>query len=115
MPHVINFSTEGVVRSMHNDRFSLGFLGDQAITRASDIRWSVEDQSWGIWFAVKKEGHEPEFIYPYRTYRGFDSYDAAREFEVQVMNEAMLRRLPPTNLDILQWAVSARGQKEKSE
>lgn len=85
MNHVIIIRPDGVVTAMHNDQFPLGFLGNQTITRASDIRFDADSQTWGIWFFV-----DGEFVPPGQpTHYGFDSYEAARDKEVQVMNVSL--------------------------
>jgi hypothetical protein len=93
MKHVILFDTSGGVKAMHNDSFSLGFLGTQRIERASDIRFDETTQSWGIWFFIDGRFVAPILLSHY----GFDSYEAARNKEIQVMNESLLTgRLPTT-------------------
>lgn len=99
MEHVISIGADGNVRSMHNDRFNIGFLGPQKIDRASDIRFSDTEQSWGIWFNCGGV-----YVEPSREYAGFTSYDAARRLEVLVMNEALKDGLSPTHPSIKGWA-----------
>lgn len=94
MEHVIVISPEGAVKSMHNDRFSLGFLGNQTIERASDIRFDEATQKWGIWFHVKGQYVPPQLPSHY----GFDSYETARDHEVRVMNESLKSDLCPTRI-----------------
>ena len=95
MEHVIVIGPSGVVKSMHNDKFSMGFLGNQTIERASDIRFDSETQAWGIWFNV-----DGEFVQPARpSHSGFNSYESARDHEVQVMNESLKTGLCPTEID----------------
>jgi hypothetical protein len=104
MEHVISFSPTGAVKAMHCDTFSLGFLGPQRITRASDIRWNEEDQAWGIWF-----NENGEFQPPFDFYKGFATYEAARDFEVKVMNFCLKEQKSPIEFDIYLWAKLARG------
>lgn len=95
MEHVIVIGPGGVVKSMHSDKFPLGFLGRQTIERASDIRFSEEDQKWGIWFNV-----DGQFVPPAKTtHAGFDTYEGARDYEVRVMNESLKTGLCPTEID----------------
>lgn len=103
MEHVIAIGPSGQVKSMHSDKFSLGFLGTQTIDRASDIRWDESKQQWGIWFNVNGTFCEPRM-----QYEGFDSYEAARDFEVGVMNECLREQMEPFNPAILRWAMAKR-------
>ena len=94
MEHVIIIGTTGAVKSMHNDRFNLGFLGQQFIDRASDIRFNEVTQSWGIWFKVRGDFHPPALPSHY----GFDSYETARQVEVRIMNESLKTGRCPTRI-----------------
>lgn len=94
MEHVIVINPNGAVKSVHNDKFNLGFLGPQTIQRASDIRFDEDSQTWGIWFSI-----EGQFVPPQQpSHSGFDSYEAARVKEVEVMNEALKAGLEPTRI-----------------
>ena len=97
--HVVSIGPSGQVKAMHNDRFALGFLGKQTITRASDIRFYEGDQLWDIWFNVGGE-----FKHPVPEYCGFTTYEEARAFEVAVMTEAIKDELDPTDARIIRWA-----------
>lgn len=95
MEHVIVIGPSGVVKAMHNDKFPMGFLGKQTIERASDIRFDDESQAWGIWFNV-----DGVFVPPARaSHKGYNSYEAARDHEVAVMNETLKTGLCPTAVD----------------
>lgn len=103
MEHVIVISPVGAVKAMHNDKFPLGFLGPQSIDRASDIRWDEQHQSWGIWFNV-----DGEFIAPTAVYAGFLTYEDARNFEVDVMNDCLKRGASPTEQESQLRAIQHR-------
>ena len=103
MEHVVAISPTGAVRAMHHDDFSIGFLGTQAIRRASDIVWDEDTQSWGIQFIV---GEVRETIQ--QIHCGFDSYSDARAFEVAVMNECLKRQTSPVSPYMLVWASRQR-------
>jgi Protein of unknown function (DUF2997) len=103
MEYVINIAPSGRVTAMHSDKFSLEFLGPQKIERASDIRWNVYPQSWGIWFQVNGI-----FLPPGSAYSGFPTYEAARLFEVAAMNEGMKQGVTPLHLSIKDWAEEVR-------
>lgn len=103
MEHVVSIGPSGAVRSMHNDKFSLGFLGKQSIDRASDICWDEEEQNWGIWFNVGGTYEAPSI-----EYSGFGSYEEARDFEVKVMNQCIQLEMPPTDPHVKRWAATHR-------
>ncbi len=46
--HVIDFLPNGHVEAMHNDAFTLAFLGRQNIERATEIKFNEESQKWDI-------------------------------------------------------------------
>lgn len=77
-PMVIDFLTGGTVEAMHRENvLDLGVLGPQEISRASDIRFDTETQSWGIWVA-----DEGTYLPPVKAARGFHSYEVARGVEI---------------------------------
>jgi len=77
---VIDFGADGQVSSMHQDEFNLGFLGNQHIKRASEIKFNEALQKWEIQLPV---GGGYETVKECPT---FDSYNAARSYEVLWMN-----------------------------
>lgn len=89
-PIVISISPDGKVSGMHRDEFNLGFLGKQHIERASEILFNDDTQKWEI--AVPTERGTYVVIEECGT---FDSYNAARTFEVQWMNECFLNQCRP--------------------
>lgn len=103
MEHVISIGPAGTVKAVHTDKFSLGFLGNQVIVRASDICWDEDTQAWGIWFNI-----EDVFEAPLPVYQGFAEYDVARAFEVAVMQECIKDELAPTDPAIVRWATRHR-------
>ena len=88
---VIDFMPEGTVEAMHRDTLNLGFLGRQSITRASDIRFNDDTQSWDIWLA---EPGRIEFVDVSEAH-GFDSYEEARTMEVRWLELCRLHDLKP--------------------
>lgn len=80
--YVIDVGATGKVTALHNDQFSLSFLGAQKIQRASDIRFNEETQLWDIYLR-DEAGVEYQ---PTPALSGFDTYDGARTFEVQALN-----------------------------
>jgi hypothetical protein len=86
MEKIINFSPEGVVTSLHQDAFPLGFLGPQKIARATDIRFNEEFQEWDIYVVPEGDATEMWTVPPLR---GFAGYDEARRFEVKWINRCM--------------------------
>ncbi len=103
MEHVISIGPSGLVKAMHNDSFPMGFLGQQSITRASEIMWDDMAQYWSIHFNIAGT-----FVAPTEEYSGFDSYHEARDFEVAVMNECMKQQLQPTDSAIRSWAAQQK-------
>lgn len=85
MEMVYDFAIDGRVEGMHTDKFSLAFLGQQSISRASDIVFNHATQLWDI--HVLYLAPAP----PIEACSGFESYEVAREFEVRWFNTA--RRL----------------------
>lgn len=85
---VIDFSPEGGVEAMHRENIlDLGFLGDQSIRRATDIRFDDKTQTWGIWPAAPQAG---DFLPPPVGGSGFKSYEEAREAEVAWLERCRL-------------------------
>jgi len=103
MEHVISISPHGQVKAMHNDNFSMGFLGSQSINRASEIVWEEMSQSWSIRFVIDGELAGAQLVHS-----GFAGYDEARAFEVQVMNESMKLQASPISAVMLEWAARQR-------
>ncbi len=92
MENVISISPTGVLMSIYNDGLSLGELGNQEVTRASLIEWSIEDQSWRI-----KWTNNPKQVIQ-KVYTGFKSYEEARNFEVKVLAECIKHSVEPASL-----------------
>lgn len=90
--HVIEFKPDGTAQAMHNDAFSLAFLGKQEIIRASEIKFNSETQRWGIWLPCEGGRFMPASATPAH---GFDTYDAARRCEVEWMNQCRLAGVEP--------------------
>lgn len=109
MELVVSISPNGGVRSMHDDRFPMGFLGPQRITRASDIRWNEEEQKWEIWWYVRDDEFEG-FVEPSEPYRYFSSYEDAREFEVAIMNCSLRTGYHPCSNEMQQEAIFLRDR-----
>ncbi len=109
MELVVSVSPSGGVRSMHDDRFPMGFLGKQQIKRASDIRWNEEEQTWEIWWYVRDDEFEG-FAEPAEPYRYFHSYELAREFEVNIMNCSLRTGYHPISNEMLLEATLLRDR-----
>lgn len=82
MDKVIDFAPNGTVSSLHQDAFSLGFLGNQHIERATDITFNEATQKWNIRVLGPREWSASYLS-------GFDEYDEARRFEVAWINICM--------------------------
>lgn len=81
LEHAISFGPTGAVAAMHLDSFSLGFLGNQDIARASDIRHNDDTQKWDLWLAVE-HCKAADYVLLDEA-KGFDTYEGARKIEVQ--------------------------------
>ena len=86
---VIDINQVGGAQGMHFDKFSLGFLGRQKITRASEILFNEDTQLWDIWIPG---GHES-------CVTGFSGYDEARSFEVQWLQECRKQGVEPLSVE----------------
>lgn len=89
---VIDFTPEGTVEAMCREGvLDLGFLGRQIISRATDIRFDAETQTWEIWPAVNGQ-----FVRLERdSARRFDQYEDARSAEVAWLETCRLRDVDP--------------------
>jgi hypothetical protein len=105
MEYVIDFTAGGVVKALHNDALYLGFLGDQIITRASDIRHDTATQLWGIHLAIGNEN----YMAPRPQAAGFATYESARDFEVLWLNECRKRQVRPESEEGHAVATELRG------
>lgn len=107
--HVIDITEDGTVSAMHNDKFNIGFLGPQKITRASDIRFHEDTQDWQIWLFVGELTHNDDG-YIHSLVSGFPTYESARKFEVKWLNEARLQSLAINSEDA--WVLGCNMKKE---
>ena len=78
---MVSFRADGSVEALHDDHISLAFLGAQSIRRASDIRFNKHKQVWQVWIHIADE-----YELYMETKWCFDTYDAARRFEVIWLN-----------------------------
>lgn len=83
MEKIIDFAADGTVRSLHQDSFNLGFLGDQKIERATDIVFNESTQKWNIRVLGPGRNWSSSWL------SEFDGYDEARGFEVKWINRCM--------------------------
>jgi hypothetical protein len=91
---VINFSADGQVEATHNDKFDLGFLGKQSITRATDITWNADTQLWDMHVA----NEAGQFILVSEG-AGFVNYESARKMEVRWLTMARLHDCAPLSIE----------------
>lgn len=99
---VIDFTPEGSAQAMHKDGFSLDFLGDRTITRASEIQFNEKTQLWDIWL-YRVNGN------PWlgANASNFSGYDTARKVEVKWLEDCRLEGVDPMSErgnDILAYA-----------
>ena len=90
---VIDFSPEGSVEAMHRDQFALGFLGKQSISRASDIKFDEDSQTWAIHVIIDSV---PQPLIDDAT--GFASYEQARRIEVEWFEKCRLHQVTPVGV-----------------
>lgn len=88
---VIDFSQSGDIQALHNDRFSLGFLGKMSFHRASSIEFDEDRQS----FFICPLGMDIKQAKAFTPLVGFVGYDVARRFEVLYFNECRKLGIKP--------------------
>lgn len=76
---LITVDADGATTSLYKDEFSIGFLGDMSISRASQIVFNEKTQLWDILLT----GQETSF----QAARGFQTYTEAVRFEVRFLQE----------------------------
>lgn len=96
--HVIDFTPQGTVQAMHNDKFDLSFLGSQSITRASEIQFDAATQRWAIWLP-KPWPHVGGEYFVVPDGKGFHTYDGARQIEVKWLNACRLEGVKPMSTE----------------
>jgi hypothetical protein len=89
---VISFDEEGGAEALHIDKFDLGFLGKKHITRATDIKFDDEGQTWTI-YLLDKNGENPELAW--KGCKGLPSYEVARSVEVAWLNLCRVNGVNP--------------------
>lgn len=89
MELVIDCKSDGTVESMYCDKFQLGFLGKQSISRASEIAFNTETQLWDI-HVLSEQGEATHELASH-----FRSYEEARDIEVAWFNAARLAGVNP--------------------
>ncbi len=90
---VIDFRPDGAVEAMHRDRFNLGFLGKQQVSRASEIIFDENTQKWDIHVGVGDKFLLVEGA------KGFENYDDARRYEVRWLEQCRLHDFEPTSTE----------------
>jgi hypothetical protein len=90
MEYVFDVSGEGSVSGLHFDSFDLGFLGKKEISRASEILFNVETQLWDVAVPGQKAACPAA--------RSFASYEKARAFEVDWLQECRKFGFAPQSL-----------------
>jgi hypothetical protein len=94
--HVIDFLPTGEVEAMHNDQFSLAFLGKQEIERATEIKFNPDSQTWGIYLPALWLTVPPPY-YAVEHGQGFLTYEEARKVEVQWLNACRIDGVEPAS------------------
>lgn len=105
---VIDIQSNGVTEAMHFDEFSLGFLGDMTVDRASEIFHNPKTQKWDI-VLPEKESPQCEAV------SSFNGYDEARKFEVLWLQECRKQRISPYTEEAAEIATQLRGYNNNGE
>lgn len=92
---VISFSAGGEVNAMHRDELSLGFLGKQEITRASEIKFNSDTQLWDVELPVGNWVKDAFGWQSILASQGFKTYNGARKFEVLWLEHCALAQVNP--------------------
>lgn len=101
---VIDFKTTGEVAALHMDSFDLGFLGSKKVFRQTDILFDEETQLWNIVYLI-----EGSTRFYNTALDGFSSYEVARQYEVDWLNDCRLMGIPPTSADGVEAMKALRG------
>ncbi len=88
---VLDISTVGGVESMHMDAFDLSFLGRKKVVRQTDILHNPDTDKWDIHYL------EGGTSWTRSELHGFDTYEAARSFEVAWLNACRLSGASPSS------------------
>ena len=88
---VIDLSTSGRAQALHMDDFSLSFLGEMSITRASEIVFNKGTQTWSI-SIPNKSGVFIEVLFK------FSGYAVARGFEVSWLQACRKKGCSPLSV-----------------
>lgn len=91
---VIEIDCTGKTSALHMDGFDLGFLGDKAIHRQSDILFNAATQKWNIRYLLADGSSVSS-----DSLSGFSSYEEARHFEVKWLNDCRLTGDAPDGIN----------------
>ena len=97
---VINIENTGKTSGLHFDNFPMSFLGKMQIGRASEIFFDEDNQNWQVILPGDDHAVTPA--------KGFDSYDEARQFEVNWLQGCMKADVHPTSNAGLRIAAGLR-------
>lgn len=95
--HVIDFLPSGEVEALHNDGFSLSFLGKQSIRRATEIAFDPEAQAWAIALPDPLSAFDGYIVV--EGGEGFATYEDARRVEVFWLNRCRVLGITPDSPD----------------
>ncbi len=91
---VIDFKPNGHVESLHMDAFDLGFLGQKATCRQTDIVFDSDTQLWNLEYLI---GGGINSRYVDERLCGFPTYEEARSIEVAWLNNCRLLSIEPAS------------------
>lgn len=88
---ILDFRPDGSVQGLHDDSFSLSFLGSMEISRASEIAFNRATQKWDVVI--------PGQELPFQECTQFTSYEEARQFEVRWLQSCRVHGYDPVSAD----------------
>lgn len=114
---VITVDATGGAQALHNDEFSLDYLGRMEVRRQTDISYNTNTKMWEITYidhdslldTRNKRKSEPT-MYSCPELRVFVSYESARRVEVEWLSacrEQSILPHSPEGLAVLRKAVTA--------
>lgn len=85
---VIDFPADGTVEALYSDKFPLAMFGQQHVTRASEIKFNADTQTWTIFLP------EGDTFVEIEQAQGFFTYEEARQMEVRWLDACRLHDIP---------------------
>jgi len=102
MDIIIDIPPNGKATALHFDEFPLTFLGEVAVTRATEITFDNRSQLWQVILPGQRAA--------YPVCQGFLTYQQARHFEVDWLTHCQLAGVAPLSSPGEQLAQTRREQ-----